>query len=331
MSADSGHALGGTAPLHDRALTELCCLLERNDTQLAPDAVWLSGNARLYDYLRELGALTLASTPAASVLCHECCSESFSPTASLDAQAPQFPYRGYCRDCGWVPLTAEQARPWQVLPAKIAQWLAKALHLTQHYPTDTIIDGTLWRLGECEHQRRRRTLFFGCRLDPHAQAVRVKLDALCAPGAEVLITTSNVAALRETVLADRRLVPLRAITHLRKAGFVVENLASYLAGPGPIGVSDETSLRLMHTSRVALINGDKHPLSPQVYAFLKVLEDADGDEVHKRRLAHALGIRENFRPADVFKRRRLIFDTFIETDHQGNFWLKPEFVIVHRH
>jgi hypothetical protein len=75
----------------------------------------------------------------------------------------------------------------------------------------------------------------------------------------------------------------------------------------------------MHSRRIALIDGQEHKLSPQVYAFLKILEDADGDEVHKRYLAESLGIEETFRTADIFKRHKIIFKTFIETDRKGNY------------
>lgn len=95
--------------------------------------------------------------------------------------------------------------------------------------------------------------------------------------------------------------------------------------------SDETSLRLLHTRRVVLIGGAEHKFLPQVYGFLKVLEDADGDEARsKREIARALGIPETFRYADIKKHHRLVFDTFVQSDHKGNFWLIPEYLILER-
>ena len=79
-----------------------------------------------------------------------------------------------------------------------------------------------------------------------------------------------------------------------------------------------------------LIGGAEHKLSPQVYGFLKVLEDADGDEVHKREIAQALGISETFRYADIKKRHKAVFDTFVQSDDKGHFWLRPEFLILER-
>ncbi len=329
MSVGAAASLLDTTALGDRALGELCRLLEQKEPRLAPDAIWLSGNAMVFEHLRDIEALSLVNELAGDIVCHECGVETFRPRAGTDTERTA-PYRGYCPECGWVCLTPEQARPWQAQPIKIARWLGTALRLTPRYVAEPVIDGVLWRLGEAEYRRKRRTLFFGRRLAESADAVGKKFDELAAPGAEVVFTTSDVTALRNSSLEDRLLVPLRAATHLRKAGLVVENLDAYLVGPGRVATSDETSLRLMHTSRVALINGQEHKLSPQVYAFLKTLEDADGDEVNKRYLAEALGLDESFRKADVFKRHKLVFDTFAEADSKGNYWLKPDFVILDR-
>lgn len=95
---------------------------------------------------------------------------------------------------------------------------------------------------------------------------------------------------------------------------MIENLEAYLTRPAPVQESAETSLRrLMHTQRVALIDGQAIDLSPQVYLFLKILEDADGDEVHKRRIAEGLGLEPGatFRTADIFKRHKQVYAAFV--------------------
>src|SRR3546814_3880316 len=71
--------------------------------------------------------------------------------------------------------------------------------------------------------------------------------------------------------------------------------------------------------RVALINGEPVDLSPQVYLFLKILEDADGDEVHKRHMADGLGLQPgaSFRTADIFKRHKQVYATFVDKDNKG--------------
>jgi hypothetical protein len=70
-------------------------------------------------------------------------------------------------------------------------------------------------------------------------------------------------------------------------------------------------------------------VSPRVYEFLKVLEEAEGDEVHKRHIARSLGISAaTFRTADIFKRHKDVYQTFIDKDDVGNYWLKPEFIMI---
>jgi hypothetical protein len=88
----------------------------------------------------------------------------------------------------------------------------------------------------------------------------------------------------------------------------------------------------MHTQRVALIDGKPINLSPQVYLFLKILEHADGDEVHKRHIAEGLGLEPgaNFRTAEIFKRHKPVFATFVDKDDKGHYWLKDEFLILER-
>ena len=145
-----------------------------------------------------------------------------------------------------------------------------------------------------------------------------------------MITTTEAALLMASPLADCRVIPLRAVAQLRKGHLTLEPLDGYFDGLAPPVTRDETSLRLLHTRRVVLIGGAEHKLSPQVYGFLKVLEDADGDEVHKRGIAQALGISETFRYADIKKRHKVVFDTFVQSDDKGHFWLRPEFLILER-
>jgi hypothetical protein len=323
----SGSRTEGKA-LNDRAMGALCWLIEQPIPRLAPDAVLADND--VYRHLREIEFLTLSNDMATSILCRDCCTELIQPMAADAERSDGRPYQGYCPDCGWISLAAEDARWWQAQPIKIARWLNSAIKLTPNYRVETIIDGVLWRLGEREFNRRRHVIFFGRRLVESATAIVNALSNLSAPGAEIIVTTSEIERIGRTQLRDRQIVPLRGIAHLRKAGFVVENLESFIPALAAIQTSDETSLRLMHTRQIALIAGQEFPLSPQVYAFMKILEDADGDEVHKRHIAEQLGLDVGFRKADVFKRHKEVFDTFAEYDGKGNYWLQPEFVIMER-
>ncbi len=276
------------AVMNDQGLAEICLLLERDDMLISPDAVWLSSRPGFYCHLLALDAIAVSRQRALDILCPECGIEPMRPQPYA-APGP-LSYRGHCPECGWVELTNEQAHYWQVHPAKLAKWLFVGLGLAPRYAVEPIVDNVLWRLGEMEHRRRRHTVFFARRLGAMPEQVAAKLTQLVAPGAEVIITSDDPASLLGTALGDRLLVPLRAIAHIRKAGLVIESLEAYLTRPAPVRESAETSLRLMHTQRVALIDGQAIDLSPQVYLFLKILEDADGDEVHKRHIAAGLGL-----------------------------------------
>lgn len=314
-------------PINAAALAELCTWLETPGQQLLPHAASYGARAALTKRLRDCEALSLSAELAHEVLCPDCCAHRVRPQPHPSAPGR---YRALCFECGGVELAKEQVRLWQAQPSKVADWVQRALALRARHPLTELIPGVLWHLGEQEQRRRRYSFFFGCRLDSEPDRVRAKLADLAAPGAEALITSTEAAALMASPLADCRLIALRAVAQLRKGHLTLEPLAGYFAGGVVLLSSDETSLRLLHTRRIALIGGVEHRLSPQVYGFLKVLEEADGDEVHKRKIAQALGIDPSFRYADIKKRHKAVFDTFVLSSQQGYFWLRPEFLIQER-
>ena len=295
---------------------------------MLPDTVWVGGMAAIYQHLRDNEALGLSATVASAVLCPDCMNISVQPENA--PPGAEQPYRAYCGDCGWINLPKERARWWLANPAKVADWLNAALGLKARNPVTELARGKLWHLGDREHRRHRYSFFFGCQLPSDPSGVRAELDKHSAPGTEVVITTSDLVTLRASTLGGRLFVPLRAVAHLRKGHLVLESLDAYLDGLAPAVVSNETSLRQLHSKRAVLINGDEIRLSPQVYGFLKVLDEAEGDEVHKRKIAGALEIAENFRYADIRKHHREVFDTFVQSDQKGNYWLHPDYLILER-
>jgi hypothetical protein len=54
--------------------------------------------------------------------------------------------------------------------------------------------------------------------------------------------------------------------------------------------------------------------------------------VHKRHIAEGLGLEPgaSFRTADIFKRHKQVYVTFVDKDDKGHYWLKPDFVILER-
>lgn len=313
-------------PINAPALTELSRLLEQPGHQIFPDAVWVSGQVEVFKKLRDLEALSLTSELSTGVLCPDCMNGAIQPEHT--AHGTRIGIRAYCGECGWVQLSRERACLWQANPAKVAEWLNLALGLKPRHSVTEVVKGVLWHLGEREYKRHRHSLFFGCQIAVNQAYVGKALNQYAAPGADVTITTNDIAELQQGTLNSRVFVPLGAVAQLRKAGLVIENLESYVDGLASVVASNETSLRLMETKRVALIDGNEFPLSPQVFKFLKVLLEADGDEVHKRQIAKALDIPENFRFADIKKRHADVFNTFVDLDKKGNFWVLPDYVFV---
>jgi hypothetical protein len=312
-------------PINAPALIEISRLLEQPGHQLLPDAVWVSGRAHIFKHLRVTQALSVSNLIADSVLCPDCMSEALRP--EVTTKGPEYGYRAYCNECGWIEFPKERARVWHANPAKIADWLNVALGLKSRYLVREIVKGILWHLGEKEFKRQRKSVFFGCQLTGGQASARKALEQIAAPGTDVIITTSDLALLRDGTLGSSVFVPLGAIAQFRKGGLIVDNLNPYIDGLAPASISEETSLRLMESKRVALMAGVEKSLSPQVYKFLKVLLKADGDEVHKSHIAKVLGLHENFRYADIKKRHREVFDSFVESDQRGNYWLHPDYIL----
>lgn len=305
----------------DTAMALLCELLEQPERTLRADGARLSEHAEAYRHLIGLGALVSGNELESSVLCPSCGGHSLAPMAD-----PAGGYRGYCVDCGWIDLPPQFVKPLCAVPGQVARRLAAALGLAVRFRCEEVVEGVLWRLGEMEYRRKRRTVFFGSRLIAHATTVKAHVAKFAAPGAEVILTAADASALAGSSLDGCLLIPLRAVAHLRKAGFAIENLDAYLDRPLPADAGSETSLRLL-SRRLALIDGKSHALSPQVFQFLTLLEDAVGEPLHKRAIADALEMDiDAFKPATMFKRHKAVYDAFVAGDRNGRYWIKPEFV-----
>ena len=167
-------------------------------------------------------------------------------------------------------------------------------------------------------------------MEESADLVAKKLEQLVAPGAEVVLTTSNVTLLRTGALSDRLMVPLRAVAHLRKAGLIIENLEAYLVAPEKVAASDETSLRLMHTQRVVLINGQDinyHPRSTHLSKCFKTpkVMRCTSTLWHKHWGSAGRFVRQMFSNTTS-----LYLKPLLKQITRGITWLKPEFVSLDR-
>jgi hypothetical protein len=307
----------------DLALRLLCELLERPEEPISPDAIRYSGEAETFRYLQDLGALAKAEGICRRHLCHWCGAEDL-----VEVQPHGDGYRGYCTECGWIALTVEDVTPLRVDGGRIARWLAAAVGLAREhrYEPEEQVPGQFWRLGEVTFNRKARTVFFGRRLhDPElVPSITHQVVQTCVPGRGVIVTSSPEVA-PALLATGHAFVPLRAVVTLRKAGFAIDGLDAYWSGAWVRKpTSEETSLRLLRSARVALIDGEEIPLSRQVCDFLCMLEDARGEPVHKAELAVAMETNaDTFKGAQIFKRHKRVYDTFVRHDREGRYWLKP--------
>ena len=302
----------------------MCQIVEGGMTDLEPYAVRYSSRNEAYEHLIDLGVVSPVDGIGTAILCPWC--------GINDLQTIRFhdnAYQGYCVDCGWISVRPHHVKPLRMEVGRLVQWITSALRLMGRYQAEELIPNHLWRLGEFEHRRKRRTIFFGRRLEDESVLPELESQILenSAPSRGVLITTTGIdpATFRR---AGSVVVPLRAIAHIRKAGLVIENLDAFLDGnPTYVHDSSETSLRLMRSSRIALIKGKQHRMSPQVYQFLCVLEQAAGEPVHKRTLADALEIDvDKCKGSLIFKRHKPIYETFVGHDSRGNYWIHRTFL-----
>lgn len=297
----------------------LCHLLEADQSGVHPDAVRYSGAWAAYQHLVELEILGTGNVRVDTLLCTWCGTHDLWPvqtSATLN--------RGYCIDCGWVALATHEIYPLVVNADRIVKRLAQGLHLSV-MAVKSLVPDRLWQLGEIHFRRKRWKVFFGRRLgdEMHQAECMSALSNSMTPGASVVITSTDVVEATARYSAYR-FVPLGAIAHLKKKGFVIENFTDHLDQPTMHSPSQETSLLHLQEGRVALIEGETISLSQQVFEFLNVLYGADGAPVHKREIADELNLSvDDLHGADVFRHHKTVYQTFVGNDRKGRYWLKP--------
>ncbi len=310
--------------LVDEAFQLLCDWLEGEPGDLLPDGVHYSGQAEVYHHLLDLGAVSLGPE-VNHIECPGCLDHALAGLVFIDPG-----YRGYCLDCGWIDLAPTEARSYQLDPGRMARWLQVAFGLAGRYTLQPLIPDVLWRLGEWEQKRTRYTVFFARRWQDaaHVQAVNQHLLQHSAPTKGIVLSASRCLD-ADALSARPRLISLRAAAHLRKGGLQLENIADFLGPPKPSpGDVPETSLRLLRTGRLALIAGESIKVPPQIQQFLLFLLEAQGQPVTKRDLADWLEMSvDECKGSKVFKRYLSVYQTFVEHDVAGRYWLKAAYCL----
>lgn len=319
-----------TAALNDRALQKLAWLLQQPSMAVAPEHVSRSEDHAVYRHLHASGALAQSSHSQAAVLCPSCEDQWLEPRriSAVDS-ASGSTYRVLCLDCGWVDLQATDLRNWQPRPAELARWLGSALRLTPRYEVEELLPNRLWRLGESEVHRRRRVWFYGCRLASNFDDVLQSLKRRAPKEAAVVLTFDAKADWAPLAAQAIGVIELQAVARLRKSGFVLDGLEHLLLEQSEHDPSHgravrqdltkETSLRLIRSTHVALIDGQRIPVQPDARTFLLLLLEADSQEIHKSQLAERMGKPHNFKVSAVFRHCKSVFDRFVVIDERGRY------------
>lgn len=310
--------------LQTAAMQQLCKMLEQAHALLLPDAPSLAGYQREIDYLHACAAIAPAQQLAKSIVCPDCLEHRIQPQHNGSGG-----YQAYCDECGWVVLGPQQSRPWQVQPSVIAKWLQVGLALDRKQSVQPLLEQRLWHLGRKLVNRRWYDFFFGVSLLGHEMQCAQSIAQLAPAANAVLLHCGEDAVLRKSALHSLNIVPLRAVAHIRKNAFMLQNWEQYLNRvPTASDASDitdptETSLRLLESHRVAIVEGMRIGLSPLQQKFLLKLVAAQGDEVSKRDMCDALGC-PDFRYADIKKRNKQVFETFVVARGNGCYYLNNE-------
>lgn len=306
------------------AMQQLCWMLECATELLLPDAPALAGHQKAIEYLHACGAVSPAQKLAQSIVCPECAEHRIQPEHGHEGKG----FEAYCPECGFVALRPEQARPWQVQPQVIGRWLQAGFGLGRQLEMQPLLEQRLWYLGRKSIQRKWLNIFFGVALYGQEAAALQAITKLANPGAAVLVHCTDTHQLLQTELRQINLVPLRSVAQLRKGSLIVQGWENYLTAMAQRTelVSDnETSLRLLQSHGIALVDGKSYRLSPQAKKFLLKLIQAEGEEVSKQDMAYALGL-DSIRYADIKKRHPLVFDTFVVKNNRGQYFLNNDYL-----
>lgn len=298
----------------------LCSLTEAGQGPLTSEMIRYSGIEPVYQHLHQNGFLHTVDAVPGAITCRWCGAHDL-----LNVFYKPSTWSGYCADCGWVDI--DTLCTLGVDTSHLLRSLANAIGTARNFRPEQLLEHQLWKIGEIEHRRKRRTVFFAMNIQAPDDRITHHLARHCAPGTGIVITTSD--ALLDNHTLSHTVIPLRAIAHLRKSGLVIENLTEYIEGPSMVREDPvETSLAYFRSGHYALIEGKKIEATLQAYQFVCILLDAKGRPVHKSTIIEMIEMdADEFKPATTFKRCKPILEVFIERDGRGCYWIRKDYLV----
>jgi hypothetical protein len=311
--------------LVDRSMQKLSWLLSTDNAYLCPEHVLHADDHDAYAHLQQIGLLQLSSQAETQVICPSCQEQWIRPMLHSDRHL-----QGLCLECGNVPLGIQNIGHTQLNVEEVARRLQMALSLQTRFQLTATVPGHLWRLGDLEINRKRHTLVFAHGLSNAEHTFTQALQQLAPIGAIVVfgfeerpVWTTNLKA---------AYIPLTAVLRLRKTAFVLDDWQSYLHTAPTLATDDtsvsSTSLHLLRSSHVALIEGERHSVPPDARQLLLMLLEAEGEEIHKSELAERLGKPHDFKLSALFRRCKPVQETFVVADERGRYRIRDEYCLV---
>jgi hypothetical protein len=315
--------------LVDRSMQKLSWLLSTDNAYLCPEHVLHADDHDAYAHLQQIGLLQLSAQAETQVICPSCQEQWIRPMLHSDRHL-----QGLCLECGNVPLGIQNIGHTQLNVEEVARRLQMALSLQTRFQLTATVPGHLWRLGDLEINRKRHTLVFAYGLTSVEHTVTQTLPLLAPSGVAVVFSFESLPEWMRTWAGAH--IPLAAVLRLRKTAFVLDDWQSYVyATPSsaPTFAADDTpasrtSLHLLRSSHIALIEGERHSVPPDARQLLLMLLEAEGEEIHKSELAERLGKPHDFKLSVLFRRCKPVQETFVVADERGRYRIHDQYCLV---
>ncbi|WP_157314535.1 hypothetical protein [Chitinibacter sp. GC72] len=234
----------------------------------------------------------------------------------------------YCTDCGDIDIPSDELRAYHLDVGKIMTALQLGLNAGAQ-PAE-LIPQHLWLVGKVARKNKQIQVWLACGLGKSgvAQQIDEMLTQRQFHSQDILLTSSGPERWQNTPLAQRQPKLLLDSVHLGRANFHFDNgrlaMRPVLANET---LPDNLSTLDYVTDGYAVVDGERHKLTPQQKKMLLALMQHPDHEMTKGQLQQAVGSTAAiFKPVDVFKKtNRAVYDRFIQYHDADEVYLLVNF------
>lgn len=298
----------------------LCRLLDRSDTRIQGRALFEGELARGARHLLRERLLAISAQ-----LDHVTCTECRIESARVVREISETQIRLFCSECEAVEAPKYVRHTYRAVPTQLVTNLLNGLGLSRA-SLKIVVPEMIWRLGCTEPRPRTPCTWYFARMlykPGVARQLRDELQAGCALGSAVVLTTSEVPLPAGTPLAG---FDVRSLVHVGRIGqSTFEFFAERQVTPGaqvsvgPVrAASHYTTLRYTASEGLVYWQGQQVKLTRQQRAILVVLIDDRDHEMDRDALREAAGSKdEKFSPSKTFQRNADLYHALIRFDEDA--------------